>query len=436
MRSFDTNRWTGIEGAALLAGAVGVVAQRPSLLLVAGLGVAYTAYAWFGDAPTPTLELTRELSETAPDTEEPVTVTVTATNAGDATLPDLRLVDEVPPALEVVEGSARLGTALRPGASATFSYEVEAVRGEHEWGPLTAIVRSPSGEEERTAEFEAETVLRCTPSLGATADLPLRGLTTQYTGRVATDVSGVGLEFFSTREYRHGDPLSRIDWKRRAKTGELGTVEFREERAATVVLLVDARKEAYVAPAGGDRNAVERSVDAATQAFTSLLDSGDRVGVAALSPHECWFPPGTGADHRARARELFGSHPALAPTPPEDAYVATVALRRLRRRLPTDAQVLFFSPLADDVATLTARRIDAYGHLVTVVSPDPTAGDSAGRGSTGGRTDSEDTTGHRLARIERQNRIDTLRRAGIRVLDWGEEPLATQLARAARRWSA
>lgn len=423
MRPFDTNRWTGIEGAALLAGAVGVVAQRPSLLLVAGLGVAYTAYAWFGGAPTPTLELRRDLSESAPDTGERVTVTVAVTNVGDSTLADLRLVDETPPALEVVGGSARLGTALRPGASATFSYDVEAVRGEHEWGLLTAIVRSPSGEEERTEAFEAETgtVLRCTPSLGATADLPLRGLTTQYTGRVATDVAGVGPEFYSTREYRHGDPLNRIDWKRRAKTGELGTVEFREERAATVVLLVDARKEAYVAPTDGDRNAVERSVDAATRAFTSLLDSGDRVGVAALSPHECWFPPGTGADHRARARELFGSHPALAPTPSEDAYFAVVALRRLRRRLPTDAQVLFFSPLADDVATLTARRIDAYGHLVTVVSPDPTAGD---------------TPGHRLARIERRNRIDALRRAGVRVLDWGEESLATQLARAARRWSA
>ncbi|RDI71329.1 DUF58 domain-containing protein [Halopelagius longus] len=423
MSAFETNRWTGIEGATLLAGAVGVVAQQPSLLLVAGLGVAYTAYAWFGVAPPPTLELTRELSDDAPDAGDRVTVTVTVRNAGDSTLSDLRLVDEVPPALEVVEGSARLGTALRPGASATFSYEVEAVRGEHEWGPLTAVVRSPSGEEERTAEFEAETatVLGCAPSLDATADLPLRGLTTQYTGRVATDVSGVGLEFFATREYRHGDPLNRIDWKRRAKTGELGTVEFREERAATVVLLVDARTEAYVAPAEGDRNAVERSVDAATQAFTSLLDSGDRVGVAALSPHECWLPPGTGADHRARARELFGSHPALAPTPSEEAYFVAVSIRRLRRRLPTDAQVLFFSPLADDVATLTARRIDAYGHLVTVVSPDPTADDSPGR---------------RLARIERENRIDALRRSGIRVLDWGEEPLATELARAARRWSA
>ncbi|MDS0293715.1 DUF58 domain-containing protein [Halogeometricum luteum] len=421
MRDIDTNRWTGVEGAALLAGAAGVVLQQPSLLLVAGVGVAYTAYAWLSDAPTPNLDVERELSETTPDVDEEVRVTVTVTNAG-AALTDLRLIDGVPPALEVTDGSARHGTALRPGKSATFSYAVEAVRGEHVWEPLRAVVRSPSAEREHSEKFDSaeETTLRCAPSLEATSDLPLRGLTTQYTGRVATDVAGDGLEFYSTREYRRGDPLNRIDWNRRARTGEMATLEFREERAATVVLVVDARKESYVAGEAGGQNAVERGVDAATRAFSSLLDSGDRVGVAALSPLECWLAPATGADHRARARELFAANPALAPTPPEEPYYPIVALRRLRRRLPSDAQVLFFSPLADDLAVTAARRLDAYGHLVTVVSPDPTTGD---------------TPGHRLARVERRNRLARLRRAGLRVVDWGERPLAIELARAGRRWS-
>ncbi|SFR36772.1 DUF58 domain-containing protein [Halogeometricum limi] len=422
MTPFDTNRWTGIEGAALLAGAAGVLFQQPPLLLVAGLGVAFTAYAWFTDAPEPTLTVTRELSETAPDTGTDVHVTVTVRNVGDGALTDLRLIDGVPPALEVTDGSARLGTALRPGKSATFSYTVEAVRGEHTWDPLRAVVRSPSAETERSAERSPETatVLRCAPSLDATADLPLRGLTTQYTGRVATNVAGDGLEFYSTREYRRGDPLNRIDWNRRARTGKMATLEFREERAATVVLLVDARTESYVAPEEGEQNAVERGVDAATRAFSSLLDSGDRVGVAALSPHECWLSPGTGSDHRVRARRLFATNSALAPTPTDEAYFPIVAIRRLRRRLPADAQVLFFSPLADDFAVTAARRLDAYGHLVTVVSPDATV---------------DDTPGHRLSRVERENRLARLRRAGVRVVDWGERPLATELARAGRRWS-
>ncbi|MFA1610316.1 DUF58 domain-containing protein [Halobellus rubicundus] len=422
MRALDTHRWTGIEGATLLAAAAGVVFQRPALLLAAGVGVAFTAYGWFGDAPTPTLDVERRIDDASPDLEDEVRVTVEVRNAGSRTLSDLRLVDGVPPALAVTDGSPRHGTALRPGAGTTFSYTVEAVRGEHTWEPLTAIARSPSGERERNVEVgpDGATSISCTPSLSAVETLPLRGLTTPYAGRVTTDVAGSGLEFSSTREYRRGDPLSRIDWNRYARTGDLSTVEFRQERAAAVVLLIDARQAAYVAPGPDREHAVERSVDAAAAAFASLLDAGDRVGIAALSPRECWLAPGAGRDHRSRGRDLLASSPALSPTPPEQPQLPISALQRLRRRLPADAQVLFFSPLVDDDAFDAARRIDAHGHPVTVVSPDATATDTAGR---------------RLARLERRNRMTRLRRAGIRVVDWGNEPLAARVARAERRWS-
>jgi uncharacterized repeat protein (TIGR01451 family) len=421
-RSFATNRWTGIEGATLLVGAIGTVLQRPALLLVAGVGVAYTAYAWLDDAPEPSLSVSRRIEDDSPNPDDEVAVTVTVRNDGPSVVTDVRLVDGVPPALAVTSGSPRLGTVLWPGAEATFTYAVEAVRGEHDWEPLTAIVRTPSGEFERKIELDADepTRVSCLPTLDATTEFPLRALTTPYAGRVSTDVVGSGLEFSSTREYRRGDPLSRIDWNRYARMGELSTVEFRQERAAAVVLLVDARDEAYVVADPDHRNAIERSVDAAAQLFASLLDVGDRVGIAALSPNECWLPPGAGRDHRSRGRTLFGTHPAFAPTPPDRLYVAPNEVRRLRRRFPSDAQVVFFSPLVDEDAVGVARHLDAHGHPVTVVSPDETA---------------DDTIYRRLARLERHNRITRLRRAGIRVVDWADEPLAARVARAEGRWS-
>jgi uncharacterized repeat protein (TIGR01451 family) len=420
--AFDTNRWVGVGTVALLAVGVAVVfGRRPGLLLAAVVGIAYTAYARSGDAPVPDLQIARELSTDTPAVDDEVRVTVRVTNTGETTLPDLRLVDGVPPALSVTDGSPRHGTALRPGKQATFTYVVTAVRGNHEWEPTTAITRDASGSRERRSEVDCETSMRCLPLLDATADLPLRGLTTQYTGRIATDVGGTGLEFHSTREYKHGDPLKRIDWRRLARSGDLATLEFREERAATVVLLVDAREEAYLAGGDEEENAVERSVDAAGQAFSSLLESGDRVGVAALGPEECWLAPGAGNDHRARARELLATHPALSSTPSEGKFFPSIRLRRLLRRLPSDAQILLFSPLTDDYMVSVARRLDARGHLVTVVSPDPTA---------------DDTPGHQLARIERRTRTSRLRQAGIRVVDWQEGPLAPALTRAAVRWSA
>jgi len=416
-----TGRWAGMAGLALIPVALGVLLRHPPLVLVGAVGVAFAAYARGDSAPDPELTLERELSDPTPDPGDEVTVTVRVRNDGDGLLPDLRVVDGVPAAL-ATEGSARLGTALRPGRTATVRYTLTAVRGAHEFDPVHVVARNPSGSRERDDRIEAEgaTTLRCTPELEASTSLPLRGLTTVYSGRVPTDVGGAGLEFHSTREYRHGDPAKRVNWARYARTGELSTLQFREERAATVVVCVDARRGSYLAPDDESPNAVERGVEAASQAVPALLDGGDRVGVAAFGPGDCLLEPGVGDDHAARARDLLATHPALAPTPSDERFLPTSWLRRFRRWLPADAQVILCTPLTDDYAATVARRLDAYGHAVTVVSPDPTA---------------DGTSGRRLARVERANRLSGLRSAGIRVLDWGDEPLATELERAAARWS-
>ena len=421
-REIETGRWEGIRGVALAVVGVGVVARRPGLVLLGAVGVGYALYAGVGEAPTATLDVTRSVSDGTPEPGDEVTVTVRARNVGDAPLADLRLVDGVPPGLEVIDGPARVATALRPGAAVAFEYAVRASRGEHEWEALTAIARNPSGSREQTTAIDPADPARvtCTPELGAGGDLPLRGLTTRYHGRMPTNVGGSGVEFHATREYRRGDPLKRVDWNRRARTGELATVDLREERAATVVLLVDARESAYAAPEPAAETAVEASVGAAGQAFRALLDGGDRVGVAALGPVDCWLAPGAGTAHAARGRETLATDPALAPTPSDERFYRSLWLRRFRRRLPADAQVLFFTPLVDDAAASIARRIDAHGHLVTVLSPDVTA---AG------------TPGERLVGFERRERLRELRSAGIRAVEWGEESFPVAVARATSRWS-
>ncbi|WP_144799620.1 DUF58 domain-containing protein [Halorubrum depositum] len=422
LREAETGRWDGIRGAALALVGVGVVARRPGLVLLGAVGVGYALYAGLGEAPAATLDVARTVSDATPDPGDEVTVAVRARNVGGAPIADLRLVDGVPPGLEVVDGPARVATALRPGASVAFEYAVRATRGEHEWEALTAISRNPAGSRERTTAIEPTDPARivCTPELSAGGDLPLRGLTTRSHGRMPTDVGGAGVEFHATREYRRGDPLKRVDWNRRARTGELATVELREERSATVVLLIDAREAAYAASEPAGETAVEASVGAAGQAFRALLDGGDRVGIAALGPVDCWLAPGAGTAHAARGRETLATDPALAPTPSGDRFYRSLWLRRFRRRLPADAQVLFFTPLVDDAPASLARRIDAHGHLVTVLSPDVTA---AG------------TSGERLAGFERRERLRELRSAGIRAVEWGGESFPVAVARATSRWS-
>jgi uncharacterized repeat protein (TIGR01451 family) len=417
----ETHHWRGVAAVALVAGGVGVVTATPPLLLAAAVGVGYLAFARAFAAPRVSLSIERTLSDADPDPGDEVDVTVTVRNTGSTLLADLRIVDGVPEALEVVDGAPRIGTALRPGATATFRYTVVARRGEYEFDDLLVVARDVSGSRERELELRVDTAITCTPSLEATTEVPLRGLTSRYTGRVDTDTGGAGIEFFATREYRAGDALSRVDWNRLARDGELSTLEFREERLATVVLLLDLRPAAYVQAGSDGLHAVDKAVDAAGQLFTALLGTGDRVGIAALSPEDVWLPPGTGNDHRARARDLLATHPALSPDPPERYFSTQLRIRKLRKRLPSDAQIILLSPLADDDIAEHARLFHAHGHLVTAVSPNPTT---------------TDTTGHLTAAAERANRISRLRESGVRVIDWGdEESLAEAVASTTARWS-
>ena len=420
--SHPTGHWKSVSVVALVGIGVGLLVEEPAVLLAGVIGIGFAAYARASVFPPGSVSVDRSLDEDRPERGDDVEVTVTVTNETDRFLPDLRLVDGVPESLAVRAGSPRLGTALRPGATTTFTYTVTARRGVHSFGPTLLVARdlSTSLEEERL--LSEETTLTCIPSLRAlTESVPLREQATQYVGRVETSRGGDGIEFYATRDYRTGDPLSRIDWNRRARTGELTTVEFREERAATVVLVIDAREAAYVSPAPHTPHAVDRAVDAAGQLYATLTDAGDRAGITALSPEECWLAPGAGVDHGVEARELLATHPAFSPVPQERGSGMFRWWRQLRKRLTPGTQIVFITPLCDEYGSRSARRLDEYGYPVTVLSPDLTA---------------DRTASHRLSRVARMLRISALRSAGIPVLDWPEDATVDEaLARYNERWT-
>ena len=420
--SHGTGRWRGVSVVALVGIGVGILAGEPAVLLAGVVGVGFAAYGRSSALPPGDVSVERTLETDRPEPGEDVEVRVTVTNEADRPLADLRLVDGVPEALAVADGSPRLGTALRAGESATFAYAVTARRGVHDFGPTLLVARDLAGTTERERLLPAETTLTCVPPLRPLAEpVPLRERATRYVGQVETSSGGDGVEFYATRDYRRGDALSRIDWNRRARTGELTTVEFRRERSARVLLAIDARETAYVSPDPYAPHAVDRAVDAAGRLFASLSGSGDSVGITALSPERCWLAPGSGADHRAEARELLATHPALSPVPGGKPTVTTRWWRQLRKRLSPGTQVVFLTPLCEDYGGLIARRFEAYGYPVTVLSPDPTA---------------DRTAGHRLSRVARAVRISGLRSAGVRVIDWPRDTTVDEaLARYDERWS-
>lgn len=416
----ETNRWLGITGVALLVGGLGLFITRPGLVALTGVGIYYALYYRYMEAPELDLEIERELSDPTAAPGEEISVTLRITNVGDAIISDLRLVDGVPPALAVSAGEPRHATTLRPGQTATIVYNIEVRRGHHEFEELTLIARDIAGTHEVTYEASVPSVIHCEPEEAPLPTIPLRQLTRQVTGRVETEQGGPGLEFYATREYRRGDALSRIDWNRKARTGEMSTLQYREEQAATVILVLDVRPEAYVAGPQQEIPAGEIGIDAAAAVFFNLLDAGDRVGITTLGARDCWLPPGLGTDHRAAGRILFGGHPALGSSPPEEHVSVDYQRWHLEHRLPIDAQIIYVSPFADQGAERYATMLDARGHLVTALSPDPTGRESPGQ---------------LLATVERQQRIARLRDRGVRVIDWNtEESLSVAIEEAASRW--
>lgn len=402
----ETNHWFGVSLFALAALGVGVVVRQPAVLLIAVVGVGYAAYAWSSSLNSPRLAVERAVSDETPSLGDDVEVTVTVKNEGESAIFDLRLVDGVPQALSVVDGTPRSGAALRSGESIIFSYTVAARRGRHEFKPLLAIARDLPGALERDVRVKADPspTITCIPPLEPVNELvPLRQPATQFAGHADTDTGGEGTEFYATRRYQQDDAVGRVDWRRFARTGELATLQFREERAASVVLLIDARPSAYVAPNRDGASALDRAVEAAGQVFARLLDDGHRVGIATMGNEDCWLAPSSGSDNRARGRTLLATDPALSSIPPAEPYGPVRWKRRLRRRLQQGMQLIVFTPLWESATVEILKRYDTYGYPVTVISPDPTV---------------VRNPGHRLVHVRRRIHLMALRRARIPVVDW------------------
>jgi uncharacterized protein (DUF58 family) len=265
-------------------------------------------------------------------------------------------------------------------------------------------------------------------SLVSIEDVPIDQETTPYTGPLATDSGGPGIEFHATREYRAGDPVRRINWNRYAKTGDLSTIEYREQRAAHIAVVIDSRPSAHVAAGVSLPTGATLCAYAATLAVGVLSDMGHHVSVGALGTPDPITGRSSPAWASVKEQTSFATHAVAicnnAATGSDEVVptgMATLAadggrrdFERLHSRLPADAQVLFCTPAVDDAAADLVELLAADGHETTVLSPRVTPG------SVGGR----------VADLERAARLHRLQILGATVVDWDrDERLPVALGR-------
>lgn len=418
MSLVEPRRYAGTLAGAVVLVVLGVFLGDQWVVALAGIPFGFLIFAAISGVPDPEIVVEREIEPSRPIPADPVTVNLTVRNEGSTTVPDLRLVDGLPPDLTVIDGRHSLATALAPDQSETLSYTVEATRGIHQFEEPQLRIRGASGDSYRDVtptvrgdtEFTAEVFLDDTPTVRETATL---------VGAVTSDSGGSGVEFDTVREYRPGDPINRIEWRRYARDGQLATVNFREYGGLSLFVVADCRPAGDVDPGDGRAAGSDACQYAADRIVHAATEAGHETGLAVVGDRSIPWVASTTGNVYVRARTALRSvvdgadwdGPAMPPAACEDGSALAEGL--LDRFVP-GTQIVFVTPLGDDLPVAAIRNLRHHGYRVSVVSPD---------------VGTDDSPGSRLVRAERNARIRRLRDEAATVVDWARaDPLPVAIS--------
>ncbi len=263
-----------------------------------------------------------------------------------------------PPGFEPFSEVRRVSAA--PGALGRDELMLMPVRlGPQPWPTLPARVLGPLRLAWWTRRFEPAERLVVAPDTLRTRG-PRRGLPA---GSRPRRVVGAGAELHQLRGYTPGDPLSRIDWKATARTGELVTREFSEDLHLDILVAVDAGRFSRVRAGRLDRFGLYANL--AARFAEVAVENDDRIGLVVYADRvlaACAPARGLAAVIRLR-RALEEQSVQNAESDP------TAAAIRIRALLKHRGLVVILTDLDDaSVADPLARavRLLSPPHLAVV----------------------------------------------------------------------
>lgn len=404
----------------LLAAAL---SRTGSLVLMA---VPFLAYLLVGMAKAPAsvrLIAQRELSKTSAETSSPVEVRLRIENVG-RSLQNLWVGDRLGPGAVLINGKPAQRLALPAGTTVELSYTFTGTRGTYAWESVEAVASDPFGLVELPAPASAPGEVLMQPVKERLKHITLRpGETLHSAGPIPARRAGSGTDFWGVRQYRPGDPLRSLVWRRTARhPNQFFTKEFEQEEIADIGLILDART--LTCHSNGNGTLFEYAASACASLAELFMREGNRVGLMIYGDRLPYLPPGYG---KLQYNRILAE---LARATPGSNFTLD-SLKNLPVRLfPSRALLVFISPLADQDSQALAR-LRANGYQIILVSPDPVrfATSHAGSGTV-------DKLAFRAARLERVMQLKRLIRMGIRVVDWPvDQPLTVLLSAAFRQTS-
>ena len=263
-----------------------------------------------------------------------------------------------------------------------------------------------------------------TPASERPAELLLPHRLTNRPGGHPARRLGDGLDFRDLAPFVPGDRLRRIDWRATARSpqqeSELIVRRMDATAEAAAVIALDSRDDvgSVIAEWGGRRPAREgvTSLDIARPAVAAIaaayLEAGDRVAF-----HDLVRAGGTARSGGGRRKlEQIRAVVNQAVARPDGTLRSPV--------LPSGAVVHLVSTFLDDDVAALAVLWRSAGHRVVAVDvlPEPSLEGA----------DEPQRLAHRILQLERQDRLDRLRRVDVVVVAWRDADRDVQLRQAAR----
>ena len=265
----------------------------------------------------------------------------------------VQIFDQVPPELEIVEGTNKI--LVEGSGTHRIEYVVRCpLMGPYSVGPVKLRFEDPLGlsfVEEEVQEMDDILVM---PRVENINEVFIRSrVPKMYSGAMTIKKPGPGYDFFSLREYVHGDPIRDINWKATAKTKTLMINQHEREAISHVMIILDATASTGAGPRGS--TALVRGARAAASLASYYIGRRDSVGLVVYDTSLRMISPATGQGQLMKILEALSILEPKGDMPLE--AVASVGLTHLPARSP----VLILSPLSE-------KKQEPYLILIRVIT--------------------------------------------------------------------
>ena len=351
------------------------------------------------------VEISRSLNLQRVNEGQPIQVTVTVRNRGDA-LDSVEIIAPLPPGFTLTDGATRNVSKLPAEGSTTLFYTVQARRGAHQLPPLRIKTADRLGLFSNGWTVADECRVLVLPNVQSGLEIAVRPPRTRvYAGPIPSRRSGPGVEFYGVREYQPGDSRQWINHRITARhPQQIFVNQFEQERAIDVGLILDVRRSANLLPDG--RSLLDHGVQAAAAMADTFLTAGNRVGLFLYGGGIDWTVPGYGKIQRERILQ------ALARARLEEHQIFKSLAFLPTQLFPIRSQLVVISPLLlEDVEDLAGLR--ARGYELLIVAMDSVAFELQGL-----PVDRKTDLAVRLAQLERAQLYRQLQQAGARLFAW------------------